>query len=68
VRGLRDASETPAVKPAAVPDPNITELETSLSERLGAQVVVRHSQGGKGTLTIRYTSLDELDGILGHIK
>lgn len=68
VRGLRDASETPAVKPAPVPDPNITELETSLSERLGAQVAVRHSQGGKGTLTIRYTSLDELDGILGHIK
>jgi ParB family chromosome partitioning protein len=49
-------------------DPNVHQLEQSLAERLGAEVAIRHSPGGKGTLTIHYGSLDELDGILGHIK
>jgi hypothetical protein len=29
---------------------------------------IRHGTGGKGRLEIRYNSLDELDGILEHIK
>lgn len=68
VRRLR--GEGPAAKKPLTPaaDPNIAALEQSLSERLGAGVAIRHGAGGKGTLTIRYTSLDELDGILNHIK
>ncbi len=70
VRRLREEEARPAAaRPApAAPDPNVAELEQRLSERLGAQVAIRHGSGGKGSLTIRYTSLDELDGILEHIK
>ena len=43
-------------------------IEQSLAERLGAVVAIKHAAGGKGTLVISYGSLDELDGILAHIK
>jgi ParB family chromosome partitioning protein len=49
-------------------DPDIQRLEARLSDRLGASVLIRHGTGGKGHLEIRYNSLDELDGILEHIK
>ncbi len=55
-------------RPPPVAGPDITRLEADLGERLGARVALRHSKGGSGTLTIRYHSLDELDGILAHIK
>jgi len=56
-------------KPAAVKkDANIKHLETSLSDKLGASVAVRQGRGGKGKLEISYNSLDELDGILQHIR
>lgn len=49
-------------------DPNIQRLEGSLGERLGAKVELKHNAKGKGKLVISYSSLDELDGILSHIK
>lgn len=49
-------------------DPNTIRLEEQLSLRLGASVAVWHDSKGKGTLVIRYNSLDELDGILAHIR
>ncbi|NQX87357.1 MAG: ParB/RepB/Spo0J family partition protein [Halioglobus sp.] len=49
-------------------DPNIRRLQDDLSERLGAAVAIKHGAKGKGRLVITYNSLDELDGILGHIK
>jgi len=55
-----------ADKPASSPD--VARLETRLGELLGAPVKIQHGRGGKGRLTIRYTSLDELDGILEHIR
>ena len=48
-------------------DPNISRLETDLSGRLGAKVRIQHQQNGKGRLEIHYTSLEELDGVLGKI-
>ena len=65
VRGWHDQSSAPA-KPASNPD--IQRLETNLGERLGAKVELKHNTKGKGKLVINYSSLDELDGILGHIK
>ena len=47
---------------------DVERLETQLGELLGAPVSIDHGQRGKGKVTIRYTSLEELDGILGHIK
>jgi ParB family chromosome partitioning protein len=49
-------------------NPDIQNLEQKLSEQLGAGVLIQHSKGGKGKLVIRYNNLDELDGILSHIK
>jgi ParB family chromosome partitioning protein len=49
-------------------DPNVTRLENSLVDRLGAKVKIQQSPGGKGKLVISYNNLDELEGILDHIK
>lgn len=51
-----------------VVDPNIRALQEDLAEKLGARVSIDHGQRGKGKLVIEYGSLDELDGILGHIR
>ncbi|MFU8832555.1 MAG: ParB/RepB/Spo0J family partition protein, partial [Wenzhouxiangella sp.] len=40
--------------------PDLERLEQELTETLCAPVNVRHSASGKGQVTIRYTSLDEL--------
>ena len=49
-------------------DPDIKRFQDQLSEKLGAKVQIQHSPRGKGKLVIDYNSLEELDGILGHIK
>lgn len=50
------------------PDPDISRLEQRLAERLGSAVQIRHGNKGKGQLVIRYNSLDELQGVLAHIR
>jgi ParB family chromosome partitioning protein len=50
------------------PNADIRRLEIKLSEKLGARVKIDHSSKGSGKLVINYNSLDELDGILKHIK
>jgi ParB family chromosome partitioning protein len=49
-------------------DPNIRQLQDDLSGRLGAQVTIQHRTKGNGKLVVTYHSLDELEGILEHIK
>jgi ParB family chromosome partitioning protein len=49
-------------------NPDVVRLESSLSETLGAPVNIQYNNKGKGKLVIEYNSLDELDGILDHIK
>jgi ParB family chromosome partitioning protein len=53
---------------APAEDPNIRRLQDDLAERLGARVAIQHGAKGAGKLVIAYNSLDELDGILGHIR
>ncbi len=62
---LSDKPQT-AEKPKA--DPDISRLEQRLAERLGSPVQIKHGQKGKGQLVIRYNSLDELQGVLAHIR
>ena len=50
------------------PDPNIRNLQENLSTKIGAKVDIQYTLRGKGKLVIHYNSLDELDGILEHIK
>lgn len=54
-------------KPAGA-DPNVQRLERELAEKLGAAVAIHTRKGGKGSVEIRYSSLEQLDGILAHIK
>ena len=65
VRRLQEAKPADERPPK---DPNIAALEHQISERLGAKTSVRHDGHGRGSVVIYYTSLDELDGILNHIK
>ena len=55
-------------KPKTAPDPNIRNLQENLSTKIGAKVDIQYTARGKGKLVIHYNSLDELDGILEHIK
>ncbi|HLJ37148.1 MAG TPA: ParB/RepB/Spo0J family partition protein [Steroidobacteraceae bacterium] len=49
-------------------DPNVERLEQELAEKLGTRVAIQHSARGGGKLVVSYHSLDELDGILAHIR
>lgn len=49
-------------------DPDTQSLEMKLSEKFGAQVAIKHNKKGKGKLVISYSSLDELDGIIGQFS
>jgi ParB family chromosome partitioning protein len=71
VRKLLAAAESPAGsvgKSAVEDDPDVRRLISDLTERLGAKVQLQHKPGGRGRLLISYNSLDELEGILAHIK
>ena len=68
VRSLTQANKVLLPKDDSRNDVNIQRLEEMLSKRIGAAVQIKHGAGGKGSLTIKYTSLDELDGILEHVK
>jgi ParB family chromosome partitioning protein len=65
----RMLAPAPAEGAAAPPvDPDIRRLELELADKLGAKVLFKHTASGKGQLIVSYNSLDELDGILGHIQ
>ena len=66
VRRLLQPSAAAAVPAAA--DPDIRRLELELAEKLGAKVLFQHQASGRGKLVVAYNSLDELEGILGHIR
>ena len=61
-------SDKPDPVEPSTPDPDIARLEQRLAERLGSAVQIRHGNKGKGQLVIRYNSLDELQGVLAHIR
>jgi ParB family transcriptional regulator, chromosome partitioning protein len=48
--------------------PDIKHLEDQISEKIGAPVKIQHSAKGTGKLIFKYNSVDELDGILAHLK
>ncbi len=61
-------AQTSAAPTAPKVDPNIQHFETNLAEKLGAKVTIQHGDKGNGKLMIHYNTLDELEGILGHIQ
>jgi len=49
------------------PDRDLVRLEEELSDRLGATVKISANRKGGGSLTIRFGSLDQLDGLLARL-
>ena len=49
-------------------DSDTRALAQQISEKLGTKVRFQHSAKGKGRLVIEYNTLEELDGILAHIR
>ena len=47
---------------------DVVRLENDLADRLGAKVRIDHKARGTGSLTIHYTSLEALDGLLERIR
>jgi ParB family chromosome partitioning protein len=69
VQDLRGGRIRGADKPvSSAKHPDIKRLEADISEELGAMVTIDHGAKGNGKIVIRYSSLDELDGVLGHIR
>ncbi len=65
----RKLQEQPRQSGSSPPiDPDLRVLQNDLADRLGARVRVQHSSSGKGKLVIHYNTLDELDGIIAHLK
>ena len=60
----------PPVKKGAdkKPDRDLLRLEEDLSDRLGATVKISANRKGGGSLTIRFGSLDQLDGLLARFE
>jgi len=65
---VRKSVNPPKKAASTKKDPDICKLEDSLSERLGAPVTIKQKGKGKGSLEIRYNSLDELEGILSKFR
>lgn len=68
VRNIQDQKNQKTVEAPAAPSADIRRLEEQLADTLGAGVNIQHTAKGKGKLVINYNNLDELDGILAHIK
>ena len=67
VKGIVE-SKTKNTKQKQPKDQDILNLEKTLTSRLGAKVSIKHNRSGSGTLSINYSSSDELEGILNKIK
>lgn len=68
VRRLTKKSGQGAPARTEAGDPDTRALERELSDVLGAPVAIAHGGRGRGKLVIRYTTLDELEGILRHLR
>jgi ParB family chromosome partitioning protein len=66
IKKLQSPSASKKAETTASQD--ILNLQQQLSEKLGAAVKIQHGTKGSGKLTIGYNSVDELEGILDHIK
>ena len=49
-------------------DPNIKNLEASISEKTGLNVIIKNNKKNKGTITFSYHDVDQLNKIIDLIK
>ena len=68
VKRIQLSGSVMSIEPKKSADPDILRAQQDLSEKVGAAVTIQHSAKGSGKLVIKYHSVDELEGILAHIK
>jgi ParB family chromosome partitioning protein len=68
IRRVLDGGSSKPARKTPAQNADIRRLEIEVSEKLGAKVSVNHTAKGAGQIVIKYNSLDELDGILKHIR
>jgi ParB family chromosome partitioning protein len=68
VRRMLDGAGKPAKKDTREVGADVRRLEVELTDKLGARVAIDHTKKGSGKIVIAYNSLDELDGILKHVR
>ncbi len=49
-------------------DPNIKNLENSISEKIGLNVLIKNKKNNKGSITFNYQDIDQLNKIINIIK
>ncbi len=49
-------------------DPNIQDLEKSISDKIGLNVIIKNNKRNKGTITFSYKEIDQLNKIIEIIK
>ena len=61
-------SKKPVIKKIKLKDPDTLDLEKRLTEKLGLDVLINHSQKRGGSIKIKYRSLEQLELITGKLK
>jgi len=67
VRSSQSGGGSSAKSAAPGKDPDVARLESDLSDKLGTAVEIKGS-GKRGRLIIKYSDLEQLEGILEHIR
>lgn len=65
---IKSLQEGTPLREMKLVDLDTLRLQEQLSASFGAQVKIAHKKNGRGNITIAYTSLDELDGIVARLQ
>jgi ParB family transcriptional regulator, chromosome partitioning protein len=65
---VKRASSAPVRSPTKQVDKDVKRLQEELSDLLGAEVQIQAGSNGKGKVSIRYHSLDQLDGLISAMR
>ena len=49
-------------------DPNLQSLELSLTEKIGLNVLIKNNKKNRGSITIEYKDIDQLNRIVNIFK
>ena len=60
--------KNPKQKTNTSKDPNIKDLEKSISEKIGLSVIIKNNRRNKGSITFSYKEIDQLNKIIEIIK
>ena len=66
--GDREDQISEFISEKIVKDPNIKSLEESISDKIGLNVIIKNNKKNKGTITLSYHDIDQLNKIIDIIK